>query len=265
MKIWWQSSTAIHRLDDYRNTLTKNLNDLKRPDVEVHVNGVDDGSMDLHYNSVVAMNSYGIGGVLNKMIQAQEQGYDAVAIGCFLDPAMQEAREILQIPVLGLGEASMLMACMYGAKFSGIAFHKKQSQYYDRKAFEYGLSSRHIPFGDLGIDFTEVQKAFTSPGQMTDNFLKESRRLASEGAEVILAACATVNAIIRRENITEVDGALIMDCNAVLLKTTEAMADLSKTIGLNASRKLLYQSPAKPDLERWKQIYGFRSQAQLKP
>ena len=90
MKIWWQSSTPIHRLDDYRNTLTKNLNDLKRPDVEVHVNGVDDGSMDLHYNSVVAVNNFGAGGVLNKIMQANEQGYDAVAIGCFLDPAMQE-------------------------------------------------------------------------------------------------------------------------------------------------------------------------------
>jgi hypothetical protein len=41
---------------------------------------------------------------------------------------------------------------------------------------------------------------------------------------VILAACATVNAIIRRENINEVDGALVLDCNAVLLKVTEAMA-----------------------------------------
>ena len=130
MKIWWQSSTAIHRLDDYRNTLTKNLNDLKRSDVEVHVNGVDDGSMDLHYNAVVAINSYGVGGVLNKMMQAQDQGYDAIAIGCFLDPAMQEARELLSIPVFGLGETSMLMACSYGHKFSGIAFHKKQSQYY---------------------------------------------------------------------------------------------------------------------------------------
>jgi hypothetical protein len=99
---------------------------------------------------------------------------------------------------------------------------------------------------------------------MTDNFLKESRRLAAEGAEVILAACATVNAIIRRENITEVDGALIMDCNAVLLKTTEAMADLSKTIGLSSSRRLMYQSPGQSSIDQWKQIYGFRSAPQLK-
>ncbi len=77
MKIWWQSSTPIHRLHDYRNTLTEHLNGVKRPDTEVHVNGVDDGSMDLHYNAVVAINSYGPGGVLNKIMQAADQGYDA--------------------------------------------------------------------------------------------------------------------------------------------------------------------------------------------
>ena len=58
-------------------------------------------------------------------------------------------------------------------------------------------SARHIPFGDLGIDFTEVQKAFVDPGAMAERFIKETRRLAAQGAEVVLAACATVNAIIR--------------------------------------------------------------------
>jgi Asp/Glu/hydantoin racemase len=197
-------------------------------------------------------------------MQANEQGYDAVAIGCFLDPAMQEAREVVSIPVIGLGETTMLMACMYGYKFSGIAFHAKQAQYYDRKAFEYGLAARHIPFGNLGIDFTQVQGAFTDPKEMTENFLKESKRLAAEGAEVILAACATVNAIIRREKITEVDGALIMDCNAVLLKTAEAVAELHKSIGLTSSRKLLYQGPGQDAVNQWKKIYGFRSAPQLK-
>ena len=263
MKIWWQSSTPIHRLNDYRNTLTDHLNGVKRPDTVVDINGVDNGSMDLHYNAIVAMNSFAPGGVLNKMIQAGDKGYDAIAIGCFLDPAMVEAREVVKIPVFGLGETSMLVACMYGHKFSGVAFHAKQAQYYDRKAFEYGLSSRHITFGDLGIDFTEVQKAFSDPGQMTERFITESRRLASQGAEVILAACATVNAIIRRENLKEVDGALIMDCNAVLLKTTEAMADLSKSIGMGASQRLLYQRPQRAAVDDWKRIYNFRAEPQL--
>ena len=258
MKIWWQSSSPIHRLDDYRHALTAHLNGVKRPETDITITGVDDGSMDLQYNAVVALNSFGPGGVLNKIIQAAEQGYDAVAIGCFLDPAMQEAREVVTIPVLGLGETCMLMACMFGHKFSGVAFHPKQSQYYDRKAFEYGLSSRHIPFGDLGIDFTEVQNGFANPGQMTDRFISEARRLAAQGAEVILAACATVNSIIRREKIHEVDGALIMDCNAVLLKTTEGIAELASTVGLRASQRLLYQRPNRQSLEGWMRTYGLR-------
>ena len=262
MKIWWQSSTPIHRLHDYRKTLTAHLDAIKRPDTEVHINGVDDGSMDLHYNAIVAMNSFAPGGVLNKMIQAGEKGYDAIAIGCFLDPAMQEAREVVKIPVFGLGETSMLAACMFGHKFSGVAFHAKQAQYYDRKAFEYGLSSRHVPFGNLGMDFNEVQTAFARPERMTGSFLGESRRLAAQGAEVILAACATVNAIIRREKILEVDGALVMDCNAVLLKLTEAMAELAAGVGLRASQRLLYRRPDRHLLGDWMRIYGFRASAQ---
>lgn len=265
MKIWWQSSTPIHRLHDYRNALSTHLDGVKRPDTQIHVSGVDDGSMDLHYNAVVAINSYGPGGVLNKIIQAADQGYDAVAIGCFLDPALQEGREVVPIPVMGLGETSMLMSCMYGQRFSGIAFHAKQAQYYDRKAFEYGLASRHIPFGHLGIDFNEVQTAFTSPGEMTGTFISESRRLAAAGAEVILAACATVNAIIRREKITEVDGALVLDCNAVLLKVTEAMAELAGSIGLRASQRLLYQRPDRQSLGQWMSTYAFRTEARLQP
>jgi Asp/Glu/hydantoin racemase len=265
MKIWWQSSTPIHRLHDYRNTLSEHLHSVKREGTEVHINGVDDGSMDLHYNAVVAINSFAPGGVLNKVIQAAERGYDAVAIGCFLDPALHEAREIVPIPVLGLGETSMLVACLYGRKFSGIAFHSKQAQYYDRKAHEYGLATRHIPFGDLGIDFSQVQQAFASPGQMTETFVQEAHRLAGQGAEVILAACATVNAIVRRENIREVDGALVLDCNAVLLKVTEAMAELARAIGLRASQRLLYRSPSRRALEDWMRIYGYRSRPLLAP
>lgn len=258
MKIWWQSSSPIHRLHDYRNALAAHLEAVKHPDTVIRISGVDDGSMDLHFNAVVAMNSFGPGGVLDKILQAAEQGYDAVAIGCFLDPAMQEAREIVSIPVLGMGETCMLMACMFGQRFSGVAFHAKQAQFYDRKAFEYGLAARHIPFGDLGIDFNQVQDGFARPQEMTTAFVGEVRRLAQQGAEVILAACATVNAIIHREKIREVDGVLILDSNAMLLKITESIAELAATIGLSASRRLLYRQPERGALKEWMRIYGMR-------
>jgi hypothetical protein len=62
-----------------------------------------------------------------------------------------------------------------------------------------------------------------------------------------------------------VDGALVMDCNAVLIKLTEAMAELSQSAGLRASQRLLYQRPDRRSLVEWMKIYGFRSSAQLRP
>ena len=44
----------------------------------------------------------------------------------------------------------------------------------------------------------------------------------------------------------------------------EGMADLSKSIGLHASRRLLFQGPERRALDDWMRIYNFRSSAQLK-
>jgi len=70
MKIWWQSSTAIHEegLKDYREALSQHLNSVKRADTEISVNGVERGSLDLHFNSTVALNSFAPGGVMDKLI-----------------------------------------------------------------------------------------------------------------------------------------------------------------------------------------------------
>ena len=65
--------------------------------------------------------------------------------------------------------------------------------------------------------------------------------------------------------IHKVDGALILDCNAVLRKTTEGMAELAASSGLRASQRLLYQRLNRHSLDDWMRTYGFRSSPQLKP
>ena len=261
MKIWWQSSTAIHEdgLKGYREALTQHLNSVKRDDTEVSVNGVERGSLDLHFNSTVALNSFAPGGVLDRLIQADQEGFDGVAIGCFLDPALQEARELTNIPIFGLGETSIHMACMLGNTFSGIAFCDKQAQYYDATVRKYGLENRAVPFASLGIDLQQVQKGFSDPTEMMGLLKKSVAELAAAGVEVILPACACVNAIVVRERIFEMEGILILDINALLLKITEAMVDFHKLTGVSRSRKLLYQMPTKENITQILDTYNFRS------
>ena len=261
MKIWWQSSTTIHtsELKDYREALTKHLNSVKRADTQISINGIDRGSLDLHFNSTVAMNSFAPGGVMDKLIQANREGYDAVAIGCFLDSALEEARELTDIPIFGLAETSIHMACMLGNRFSGVAFCDKQVQHYDAIVRKYGLENRAVPFGSLGIDFEQVQKGFSDPATIMDPFRKCLKKLSEAGAEVILPACGCVNTIVVREKITEMEGMLILDINALLLKVTEAMADFYKLTGVSRSRKLLYQKPTSANIKEILNVYNFKS------
>ena len=261
MRIWWQSSTAIHeqKLADYREALTQHLNSVKRADTEISLHGVERGSLDLHFNSTVALNSFAPGGVMDKLIQADKERYDGIAIGCFLDPALQEARELIDIPIFGLAETSIHMACMLGNTFSGIAFSDKQAQYYDDTVRKYGLENRAVPFASLGIDLEQVQKGFSNPTEMMEIFKKSVKKLAAAGVEVILPACGCVNTIVVREKITEMEGVLILDINALLLKITEAMADFYKLTGVSRSRKLLYQKPTPDNIRQILETYNFRS------
>jgi allantoin racemase len=206
----------------------------------------------------VALNSFAPGGVLDKLIQADREGYDGAAIGCFLDPALHEARELTDIPIFGLAETSIHMASMLGERFSGIAFSDKQAQYYDSVVRKYGLENHAVPFASLGIDLEQVQKGFSDPREMMDLFRKSIKKLAASGAEVILPACGCVNTIVVSEKITEMEGMLILDINALLLKITEAMAEFYKLTGVSRSRKLLYQKPTSENIRKILQIYNFK-------
>ena len=49
-----------------------------------------------------------------EIIAKHEKDFDAIIIAAFGDPGLIAARETFQIPIVGLGEASMLSACLFG-------------------------------------------------------------------------------------------------------------------------------------------------------
>ncbi|MGG4494895.1 aspartate/glutamate racemase family protein [Brevibacillus reuszeri] len=56
--------------------------------------------------------------MLEKAIQAEKDGCDGVISLCGADPAVKPAREVLNIPIVGAGEASMLYATLLAKSFS---------------------------------------------------------------------------------------------------------------------------------------------------
>lgn len=56
--------------------------------------------------------------VLEKVKWAEEKGYDAVVIDRFDDPALDAARELVKIPVVGPNQASCFIAAQLAQRFS---------------------------------------------------------------------------------------------------------------------------------------------------
>jgi len=57
-------------------------------------------------------------GVLQCVARARAMGADAIVIACFDDTGLAEARAAAECPVLGIGQASYMMAALLGLRFS---------------------------------------------------------------------------------------------------------------------------------------------------
>jgi hypothetical protein len=102
------------------------------------------------------------------------------------------------------------------------------------------------------------RQAFADPGfepRVQNEFEAAARRAVEAGAEVIIP-CGSFAVIQARKGVKEVEGALVMDGLAVLIKAAEMAVKIKKITGTFISRKLLYQMPGEFIRERAKKDYG---------
>jgi hypothetical protein len=75
------------------------------------------------------------------------------------------------------------------------------------------------------------------------------------GAEVIIP-CGSHAVLQARRKVREIDGALVMDGLAVLMKMTETAVRLQSSMGTFVSRKRLYQAPGEAVRAMASRAYG---------
>ena len=82
-----------------------------------------------------------------------------------------------------------------------------------------------------------------------------ARRAVAAGAEVIIP-CGSHAVLQARRGVREIEGALVIDGLAVLIKMAETAVKLHRIMGTFVSRKLLYQKPGEAVLASAKRDYG---------
>ena len=104
MRIWYQSFVDEENGADYWRHLRAHIAEVVDAGTEVEVHGIT--PFDSYAHAIV---EYRCGReVICNAVRAEREGYDAFVVGHFQDAGLYEARGVVDIPVIGLGEATML-------------------------------------------------------------------------------------------------------------------------------------------------------------
>lgn len=82
------------------------------------------------------------GQIVLEMIAERIDEIDGVVIAAFGDPGLSAARELFDLPVVGMAEASMLTACTLGQRFCFITFSTRLAPWYEESVKAVGLEQR---------------------------------------------------------------------------------------------------------------------------
>ena len=158
--------------------------------------------------------------------------YDAVIIAAFGDPGLIAARDLFDIPVIGLGEAAMLSACLFGKKFSIISFTNAMSSWYEESVEILGLQSRYAGFRAIEgvvLSIDQIQSL------QKDSLIKSAKKAVEvDGGDVIIFAGAPLSGF---KKIVQAEISVpIIDCAEAAVKQAELAFAMNTRI--NGKKKL---------------------------
>lgn len=96
------------------------------------------------------------GAIALEMLAEQHDKVDAAIIAAFGDPGLMGARELFDIPVIGMAEAAMLTACMLGKRFAIITFARALGPWYEECVAMHGLQVRCAGIRMLDEGFADI-------------------------------------------------------------------------------------------------------------
>lgn len=125
---------------------------------------------------------------MSKLLHDHPDGFfDGVLIACFGDPGLYALKEQLEVPVVGIAEASMATALLLGQSFSILAASKKAVPLMKDMVNQYRLSDRLASVESLNLSVLDIEK---DKNHTIKQLKKVGLRAIGQGAEVLILGCA---------------------------------------------------------------------------
>jgi Asp/Glu/hydantoin racemase len=238
-RIWYQSFVHPTEQKPYIERLQAFLDRAAAPGVSFEVHGLD--PPDRHFHALTEFRC--AAQTIRNALEAERAGYDAFVIGHFQEPGLLEIRGAVDIPVIGLGEASMLTALSMGGRLGLVTIDPSFIDWHERQVRAHCFERRVAGVRAVHMDLPSFMRAFTDAdayARVRADFIEQVRPLVAAGAEVILPAGGLPMLLFARECPFLVDGALVLNGIAVAVKAAEMALSLCQLTGAVVSRRSTY-------------------------
>jgi len=132
--------------------------------------------------------------ILQKVKWAEKNGFDAVVIDCFLDPALDAARELVQIPIFGACQSSTSLAVRLGGRFSVIGILEDMDRAIRGNIAKYGLSEKLISIPVINVSVLDIAKKHEEVVKIAVETIEKAIRI--DGAYSVVFGCTGMSPIV---------------------------------------------------------------------
>ncbi|MBF6992116.1 MULTISPECIES: aspartate/glutamate racemase family protein [unclassified Cupriavidus] len=181
------------------------------------------------------------GAIALEMLAERHTEFDAAIIAAFGDPGLMGARELFDLPVVGMAEAAMLSACMLGRRFSIVTFARALGPWYEECVDMHGLRGRLAGIRMLDGSFASVSDVQEEKEAVLVELA--NRAVVEDEADVVILAGAPLAGLAAR--VRDRIPVPVVDQMAAAVKQAEALVALQPR---KASAGTFRRPDAKPTI-----------------
>ncbi len=167
----------------FNEEVIKEANLFKSGDTQISVVNLERGtaSIESSYDEIIAGPD-----IVNKAVQAEKDGFDGIFIDCFGDPAVDAAREMVNIPVVGGFQPAVLTATILCKKWSVVTVLKSVVPLIRDLCKKSGVESNVASMRTIDTPVLELH----NKNEMKNKLLNQiDFAIREDGAEGIVLGC----------------------------------------------------------------------------
>ncbi len=125
--------------------------------------------------------------VVERCLEAEREGVDAVIVDCMGDPGVDAARDRVAIPVLGPGETSMHVAAMLGHRYGVVTMSDRVRPIFEKNARVHGTHEALACVRSVDISVLAIANEHD---RLIEALIEQSTAaIVEDKADVIILGC----------------------------------------------------------------------------